>query len=112
MDNHFRLRMAAGMLLVMGVMAAGMAASAVGLTSNGVAVSHFATGFPTAKSGTGPTGVAFDLSQNMFVSDAGFIYRFDQNGGRADLHRLSRTSISGILAGLAFSRSGQLYAAR
>lgn len=85
-------------------------------TASGFSAIDYATGFPVAPCcGWGPIGVAFDSSDNLYVSDAvdGHIYRFQPGGGAAGAAtRLTTDPLSGGLKGLAFGGDGRLYLAR
>ena len=84
-------------------------------TAAGYAATAYVTGLPEVVADSwGPIGIAFDQSDNLYVSDAqdANIYRFQPGGGTADSNtRLTSSPIYGGIAGLAFSRSGALYAA-
>src|SRR5437763_2766661 len=111
MERHFRLRMAAGMLLVSSVMATCTAGPAFGVTTDGVAANTFATGFPSNPKGIGPLGIAVDGAGRVYAVDSGVLYRFGHDGGEAAFHRLSKGSL-GRIGGLAFGPSGGLYPPR
>src|SRR3954447_5142714 len=112
MDKDFRLRLAAVTLVAFGAVAAIMATLALGSTTAAdVAVTRFATDFPVRKA-MGPTGVAFDRAHRLYVSDRGFLYRFGPNGGIASAHQLNTRPLRGFVTGMAFGKSGQLFAAR
>jgi sugar lactone lactonase YvrE len=101
--------------VVMTVLALPCGASAY-TAASGYSASDYATGFPVASCcGWGPIGVAFDSSDNLYVSDAadGHIYRFQPGGGAAGAAtRLTAEPLPGGLKGLAFSSDGRLYLAR
>jgi hypothetical protein len=82
----------------------------------GYAASDYATGFPSdSKNHWGPVGVAFDASDNLYVSDFvdGNLYRFQPGGGVAGTSTLvNYPPLRGGIKGLAFTRSGHLYLAR
>jgi hypothetical protein len=82
----------------------------------GYTAADYATGFPyEPANGWGPAGVAFDASDNLYVSDFsdGNVYRFQPGGGQANLQtQLTYPSLTGGIKGLAFTRSGHLYLAR
>jgi hypothetical protein len=92
-------------------------AHAIGYTTGpGFAASDYATGFPSLSCcHWGPIGVAFDQSDNLYVSDNadGNIYRFPPGGGGAeDATRVTQATLPGGPAGLAVARDGRLYLAR
>ncbi len=94
-----------------------MPASASGYTAaDGYAISDYATGFPIDKVGNwGPIGVAFDDSDNLYVSDNadGHLYRFQPGGGAAGPDtRLTSSAIDGDIKGLAINRDGDMFLAR
>ena len=63
----------------------------------------------------GAYGMAFDAAGNLYVTDSptGNIYKFKPGGGVADTTTLlTTTAIGPSLAGLAFDRSGRLFASR
>jgi sugar lactone lactonase YvrE len=75
----------------------------------------FATGFATNGTDIGPTGLAFDSSDNLFVMDSetGFLYKFGPAGGVASTAtQVNTTRIDGFPAGITFTRDGRLYLAR
>src|SRR3954451_23064292 len=82
----------------------------------GYTASDYATGFPFDSTNRwGPIGVAFDRSDNLYVSDFvnGNVYRFQPGGGVAGTGTLLNTPpLFGGLKGLAFSRADHLFAAR
>src|SRR3954447_5700069 len=82
----------------------------------GYTASDYATGFPfDAKNHWGPTGVAFDRSDNLYVSDYvdRNVYRFQPGGGVAGpTSLLNYPPIAGGIKGLAFTRSDHLFLAR
>ena len=93
---------------------AGAAVAGAYSTAPGYTASDYATGLPSAPCCQwGPIGVAFDHSDNLYVTDAadGNLYRFQPGGGRAADARLSAQPIAGGPAGLAVTRDGGLYAA-
>src|SRR6185436_19756109 len=64
---------------------------------------------------TGPIGLAFETSGNLFVGDIvnGFLYKFGPPGGVASVAtQLNTTVIGGHIAGLAFGKDARLYVAR
>jgi sugar lactone lactonase YvrE len=85
-------------------------------TADGYTAKEYATGFVFAPdSKLGPVGVAFDPSDNLYVTNPidGGIYRFQPGGGQAGPStRLAPERINGLIAGLAFTRDGRLYMAR
>ena len=83
------------------------AATAVGP----VAISDFATGFPTTGT-VGPIGIAVDATNRVFATDAadGFLYRFSGPGDAAAARLGPR--LSDQIGGLAFDSDGRLYATR
>jgi hypothetical protein len=84
-------------------------------TAPGYQASDYVTGFPFANCCSwGPLGVAFDTSDNLYVSDYvdHHLYRFQPGGGTASsATQLNGGALSGGLKGLAFAR-GHLYLAR
>jgi hypothetical protein len=101
------------------VAAAGLALTAGAsayTTTPGYAASDYATSFPfDSTNGWGPVGVAFDGSDNLYVSDftTGNLYRFQPGGGVAgSATLLNYPPLAGGIKGLAFTRSGHLYLAR
>jgi hypothetical protein len=86
------------------------------VVGSGYAVSVFAKGFATIPAGTlGPIGLAFDSTDNLFVSDYadGNLYKFGPAGGTAGPGtKVSASPIGGSLAGLTFTADGRLYSAR
>lgn len=91
------------------------AAAASAYQTNGVAVSEYATGFPTVQTTTGrlgPIGVAVDQRGRLYVTDQadGGLYRFDGPGAASPATRLA--TIGSRPAGLAFDADGHLYAVR
>src|SRR5690242_2040035 len=84
-------------------------------TAPGYQASDYATGFAFAPCCSwGPVGVAFDTSDNLYVSDYvdHQLYRFQPGGGSASpATRVSGAALNGGLKGLAFAR-GHLYLAR
>lgn len=78
----------------------------------GYAVSDFATDFYN-NGIIGPTGVAFDSSNRLYVMDflSGYLYRFGPDGGSAT-SPLNSTPISDRPDGITFDKSGRLYVAR
>src|SRR5579884_1007913 len=85
-------------------------------TAHGYAASDYVTGLPeSAGNQTGPLGIAFDQSDNLYVADTadGNIYSFQPGGGAASAGtRLTSSPIPGKITGLVFSQSGALYLAR
>jgi hypothetical protein len=82
-------------------------------TADGYSAQDYATGFPADE--LGPIGVSFDSSDNLYVSSFAdrHVYRFQPGGGVAGpATRLTSTAVPGLVAGLAFTRDGHLYAAR
>lgn len=80
------------------------------VAANGFAVSDFATGF----GGAGPSGLAFDSTNNLLAASPidGVIYSFGPPGGAlATARRLNAATIRGGPAGLAFDNDGRLYQA-
>jgi sugar lactone lactonase YvrE len=105
--------------LVLAVAAAALTlATAAGAytVAPGYSASDYATGFPfDSTNHWGPIGLAFDGSDNLYVSDFvnGNLYRFQPGGGVADNSTLlNYPPFTGGIKGLAFTRSGHLYVAR
>jgi sugar lactone lactonase YvrE len=93
------------------------AAVAVAYTAAPGFVAHdYVTGLPESLADrTGPIGIAFDASNNLYIADTavGDIYVFQPGGGVASAAtRLNSTPIPGKITGLVFSKTGQLYLAR
>jgi hypothetical protein len=84
-------------------------------TAPGYEATQYATGFPFASCCSwGPVGVAFDTSDNLYVSDYvdAQLYRFQPGGGVAfPATRLTGSALSGGIKGMSFAR-GHLYLAR
>jgi sugar lactone lactonase YvrE len=102
--------------LTLAIAALALPGAALSYTAaSGYSARDYATGFPFEECcGFGPVGVAFDQSDNLYVSDVsdGHIYRFQPGGGAAGAAtRLSSTAIPGGPKGLTFA-GGRLYLAR
>jgi hypothetical protein len=84
-------------------------------TAPGYEATPWATGFPfDSTQRWGPVGVAFDTSDNLYVSDFvdRHLYRFQPGGGAASAAtRLTGGELGGGIKGLSFAR-GRLYLAR
>lgn len=84
-------------------------------TAPGFAVTTVATGFP-ARNSIGPTGLAFDSSNTLYVVDytSGSLYTinlFGATGGSASIvTQVNAAPIPGVPVGLAFGKDGRLYA--
>ncbi len=84
-------------------------------TAPGFAVTTVATGFP-ARDSIGPTGLAFDSSNTLYVVDytSSSLYTinlFGATGGSASIvTQVNTTPIPGVPVGLAFGKDGRLYA--
>src|SRR3954452_17365317 len=76
-----------------------------------VAVSNFATGFPSAK-GIGPLGLAFDAGGDLFVSAGTTLYRFGPGGGTASSPEVGSVPGATHVGGLAIGGDGSLYSTR
>jgi sugar lactone lactonase YvrE len=116
MRFHMRARVGSLLTVIVATAVFG-AASASAYTTNGVAVSDFATGFDTIKTtgGTlGPIGIAIDHRGRVFVADQadGWLYRFDGPGSASTATRLGSAPLGSRPAGLAFDASDHLYAVR
>jgi sugar lactone lactonase YvrE len=110
MDGLIRRRFAHWVVVAVVALGAVTAAVAFGATpASDIAVNNFATGFASAH-GTGPVGIAFDGAGDLFTVDRQHLYRFGPDGGAASAHVVSTPS--GRVTGMAFSRTGQLFAAR
>ena len=97
------------------LVALAFAAPATALEANGVAVSDYATGFPTIpERGVGPIGLAFDGSNRLFVASSGdgWLYRFDRPGPASADRRIGPGPVGGFPHGLAMDAAGRLYLAR
>lgn len=85
-------------------------------TAPGYEATPYATGFPFDSTNRwGPIGVAFDTSDNLYVSDFfnSHLYRFQPGGGVASATtQLTTAGIPGGIKGLSFTRGGHLYLAR
>lgn len=93
------------------------AASASAYQTNGVAVSEFATGFPTVNTAggkLGPIGVAVDHQNRLYVTDQadGWLYRFDGPGAADSAHRVGSAPLGSRPAGIAFDANDNLYVVR
>src|SRR4051812_30807750 len=98
-------------LALLATFAMGSSAAAY-TTADGYSAKDYATGFVARK--LGPIGVAFDRSDNLYVTNPvdEHVYRFQPGGGVAGpLTQLNAAPISGSIAGLAFSRDGRLFMA-
>ena len=109
-----RLLAAMGFTALMGLALSGQAFAAT--AAAGYKVTDFATDFPNSggTTGIGPIGLAFDATNHLYVMDywTGVLYKFDSSGGSATGKALNASHpISGAPAGIAFSKTGQLYAA-
>lgn len=83
-------------------------------TAAGYVASDFATGFLSSQGfGWGPIGVAFDQSDNLYVTDTadGNLYRFPRGGGQASPATLIG-NIGERASALVVTADGLLYAAR
>lgn len=84
--------------------------------ADGYVASDFATAFPVAQCcNWGPIGVAFDRSDNLYVTDAadGHIYRFQPGGGAASGEtRLTSSPLAGEIKALAITPDGRIYLTR
>jgi len=84
-------------------------------TAPGFAVTTVATGFP-ARDSIGPTGLAFDSSNTLYVVDytSSSLYTinlFGATGGSASIvTQVNTVPIPGVPVGLAFGKDGRLYA--
>lgn len=84
-------------------------------TAPGFAVTTVATGFP-ARDSIGPTGLAFDSSNTLYVVDytSSSLYTinlFGATGGSASIvTQVNTAPIPGVPVGLAFGKDGRLYA--
>ncbi|MGH9126659.1 MAG: hypothetical protein ACRDZ8_18315, partial [Acidimicrobiales bacterium] len=89
---------------------------AAGTGENGFVSTPYAVNFPNddPNSGLGPIGLDFDKLGNLYVGDFidGNLYRFPPGGGdaTAPANKVSATPIGISLDGIAFSKSGRLYA--
>jgi hypothetical protein len=111
MEGLFRRRIAKLVLMGLAALAVAASAAAYGAApAHQVAVASFASGFP-AVNRVGPTGITLDGAGSVFVADHGNLYRFGSGGGTAATHVLNSSKVFRLF-GLAFGRSGQLYAAR
>src|SRR5947209_15217293 len=115
-SRRMRHRLGAMVVVLSGFVLAAPVARGAEMAAPGYRAQAYATGFPENHANQqGPIGIAFDQSDRLYVSDPvdGDIYRFASGGGSASPStRLTRTPIPGTLSGLAFSRSGALYAGR
>jgi hypothetical protein len=116
LSRERRSRVIAGVVLVPILMAGGVGASAAAATrAQGFAVHDFVTGLPTVPppsffAGIGPFGLAFNGADHLLVSEAanqGF-YSFGPNGSSAP----SPITTGNVQTGLAFTKNGELFAAR
>ncbi len=108
----------AALIIVLISLWSGISASPRALASSpapGFAVTTVATGFP-ARDSIGPTGLAFDSSNTLYVVDytSSSLYTinlFGATGGSASIvTQVNTTPIPGVPVGLAFGKDGHLYA--
>jgi sugar lactone lactonase YvrE len=111
-----RSRQAGIAALTVGLLLALPGAAGAYTTASGYAAQDYATGFPESSTNDwGPIGIAFDLSDNMYVADNvdGNIYKFQPGGGVASSDtQLTSSPIPGGIEGLVASADGELYLAR
>ena len=117
-STRARLRALLGLITALVVMGAVSAPAGAYSAAPGYAAQDYATGFvhsDTAVGDVGPIGIAFDKSDNLYVSDPvdQDLYRFQPGGGVASAAtRINSAPLAGRVFGLIFTRSGDLYAAR